>query len=66
MLRELGEGEVHSWVKKIIGNLGEKYKVDVSVVLSLCFIIERSKRIWLEMKKPIDKWLVPTSMWFLL
>ncbi|PWA48812.1 binding protein [Artemisia annua] len=44
MLRELGEGEVSQWVKKI----------------------NRSERTWLEMEKPIEKWLAPTSVWFLL
>ena len=52
MLRELGGGRSFTMGKKGSRNLGEMYKVYVSVALSLSFIIERSERTWLVMKSP--------------
>lgn len=66
LLKEICNGEVTPWVKKICINLGKKKKLRPNIVVSLQNIIRKSEFMWLEDSKPIEKWIAPPGAWFLL
>ncbi|KAK1422460.1 hypothetical protein QVD17_25595 [Tagetes erecta] len=66
LLKEICNGEVSPWVKKICTNLGKKKKLKPKVAVSLQNIIKKSESMWLMESKPIEKWLAPAGAWFLL
>ncbi|KAJ9537063.1 LOW QUALITY PROTEIN: hypothetical protein OSB04_029796 [Centaurea solstitialis] len=66
LLKEICDGEVAPWVKKICINLGKKKKLRPTIVVSLQNIIRKSEFMWLEDSKPIEKWMAPAGAWFLL
>ncbi|KAJ8539803.1 hypothetical protein K7X08_014055 [Anisodus acutangulus] len=65
-LREISDGEVTPWVKKICTNLGKKKKLKPKIVTTLQNIIRSSESLWLSNSMPIDKWTAPPGVWFLL
>ncbi|XP_060174055.1 uncharacterized protein LOC132604530 [Lycium barbarum] len=66
ILREISDGEVTPWVKKICTNLGKKKKLKPKIVTTLQNIIRSSESLWLSNSMPIDKWTAPPGVWFLL
>lgn len=66
LLREICNGEVSPWVKKICTNLGKKKRINHKIVTALQNIIRASESIWLSHCKPIEKWTAPPGAWFLL
>lgn len=66
ILREICDGEVTPWVKKICTNLGKKKKLKPKIVTTLQNIIKSSESLWLSNSMPIDKWTAPPGAWFLL
>lgn len=66
ILREICDGEVAPWVKKICTNLGKKKKLKPKIVTTLQNIIKSSESQWLSNSMPIDKWTAPPGAWFLL
>ncbi|KAH0704943.1 hypothetical protein KY290_009659 [Solanum tuberosum] len=66
ILREICDGEVTPWVKKICTNLGKKKKLKPKIVTTLQKIIKSSESLWLSNSMPIDKWTAPPGAWFLL
>ncbi|KAL5097981.1 hypothetical protein RYX36_002308 [Vicia faba] len=66
LLREICNGEVSPWVKKICTNMGKKKRLKHKIVTALQNIIKVSESIWLNHSKPIDKWTAPPGAWFLL
>ncbi|KAJ0458861.1 putative armadillo-like helical, condensin subunit 1/Condensin-2 complex subunit D3 [Helianthus annuus] len=66
LLKEICNGEVSPWVKKICTNLGKKKKLKPRIAVSLQNIIKKSESTWLTDSKPIEKWLAPPGAWFLL
>ncbi|KAK7354816.1 hypothetical protein VNO80_20317 [Phaseolus coccineus] len=66
LLREVCNGEVSPWVKKICTNLGKKRQMNQKIVIALQNIIRASESIWLSHSMPIEKWTAPPGAWFLL
>lgn len=66
LLREICNGEVSPWVKKICTNLGKKKRMNKRIVTALQNIIKESETIWLSHSMPIEKWTAPPGAWFLL
>ncbi|CAJ2662174.1 unnamed protein product [Trifolium pratense] len=66
LLREICNGEVSPWVKKICTNLGKKKRLNFKIVTALQNIIKVSESIWLNHSRPIEKWTAPQGAWFLL
>ncbi|KAK7289931.1 hypothetical protein RIF29_03976 [Crotalaria pallida] len=66
LLREICNGEVSPWVKKICTNLGKKKRLNHKIVTALQNIIRVSESIWLSNSMPIEKWTAPPGAWFLL
>ena len=66
LLKEVCNGEVTPWVKKICTNLGKKKRLKHKIVTALQNIISTSESIWLSHSMPIDKWTAPPGAWFLL
>ncbi|CAL0301613.1 unnamed protein product [Lupinus luteus] len=66
LLREICNGEVSPWVKKICSNLGKKKRLNRKIVIALQNIIRVSESIWLSHSMPIEKWTAPPGAWFLL
>nr|KYP62448.1 Condensin-2 complex subunit D3 [Cajanus cajan] len=66
LLREICNGEVSPWVKKICTNLGKKKRMNHKIVSALQNIIGASESIWLRHSMPIEKWTAPPGAWFLL
>ncbi|KAK7412933.1 hypothetical protein VNO78_04708 [Psophocarpus tetragonolobus] len=66
LLREICNGEVSPWVKKICSNLGKKKRMNHKIVTALQNIIRASESIWLNNSMPIEKWTAPPGAWFLL
>ncbi|XP_024978621.1 condensin-2 complex subunit D3 [Cynara cardunculus var. scolymus] len=66
LLKEICNGEVAPWVKKICINLGKKKKLRPIIAVSLQNIIRKSEYMWLGDSKPIEKWIAPAGAWFLL
>ncbi|XP_014499034.1 condensin-2 complex subunit D3 [Vigna radiata var. radiata] len=66
LLREVCNGEVSPWVKKICTNLGKKKRMNKKIVIALQNIIRESESIWLSHSMPIEKWTAPPGAWFLL
>ncbi|KAI7736421.1 hypothetical protein M8C21_016094 [Ambrosia artemisiifolia] len=66
LLKEICNGEVSPWVKKICTNLGKKKKLKPKVAVCLQNIIKKSESMWLTDSKPLEKWLAPPGAWFLL
>ncbi|KAI3777801.1 hypothetical protein L1987_47604 [Smallanthus sonchifolius] len=66
LLKEICNGEVSPWVKKICTNLGKKKKLKPKIAVSLQNIIKKSESMWLTDSKPIEKWLAPPGAWLLL
>ncbi|KAK7303782.1 hypothetical protein RJT34_14699 [Clitoria ternatea] len=66
LLREICNGEVSPWVKKICSNLGKKKRMNHKIVTALQNIIKVSESIWLSHSMPIEKWTAPPGAWFLL
>ncbi|TKY72597.1 Condensin-2 complex subunit D3 [Spatholobus suberectus] len=65
-LREICNGEVSPWVKKICTKLGKKKRLNHKIVTALQNIIRASESIWLSHSMPIEKWTAPPGAWFLL
>ncbi|RDX62737.1 Condensin-2 complex subunit D3, partial [Mucuna pruriens] len=66
LLREICNGEVSPWVKKICTNLGKKKRMTHKIVMALQNIIKASESIWLSHSMSIEKWTAPPGAWFLL
>ncbi|KAK7329447.1 hypothetical protein VNO77_23616 [Canavalia gladiata] len=66
LLREICNGEVSPWVKKICMNLGKKKRINHKIVTALQNIIMASESMWLSQAMPIEKWTAPPGVWFLL
>ncbi|KAG2398440.1 hypothetical protein LR48_Vigan468s009100 [Vigna angularis] len=66
LLREVCNGQVSPWVKKICTNLGKKKRMNQKIVIALQNIIRQSESIWLSHSMPIEKWTAPPGAWFLL
>ena len=66
LLREICNGEVTPWVKKICTSLGKKNKLKHRMAMALQNIIRTSESLWLSYSMPIEKWTAPPGAWFLL
>ncbi|KAM0962714.1 uncharacterized protein LOC126606320 [Malus sylvestris] len=66
ILKEICNGEVTPWVKKICTNLGKKKLMKPKFAISLQNIIRTSESLWLSQSLPIEKWTAPPGSWFLL
>ncbi|XP_031114102.1 condensin-2 complex subunit D3 isoform X2 [Ipomoea triloba] len=66
LLREICNGEVTPWVKKICVSLGKKKKVKPKIAIALQNIIRASESLCLSHSLPIEKWTAPLGAWFLL
>ncbi|KAL5541868.1 hypothetical protein UlMin_009578 [Ulmus minor] len=66
LLKEICNGEVTPWVKKICTSLGKKNKLKHKMAVSLQNIIKTSESLWLSHSMPIEKWTAPPGAWFLL
>ncbi|XP_050206637.1 uncharacterized protein LOC126656175 isoform X2 [Mercurialis annua] len=66
LLKEICNGEVAPWVRKICANLGKKKKLKPKLATALQSVIKTSESLWLSHSKPIEKWNAPFGAWFLL
>ncbi|KAG7996008.1 hypothetical protein I3843_01G139000 [Carya illinoinensis] len=66
LLREICNGEVTPWVKKICASLGKKKRLKHKIVIALQNIIRASESLWLRESMPIEKWTAPPGAWLLL
>lgn len=66
LLREICNGEVTPWVKKICTSLGKKNKLKHKIALALQNVMRMSESLWLSYSMPIEKWTAPPGAWFLL
>lgn len=66
LLREICNGEVTPWVKKICTNLGKKKRLKPKIAIALQNIIKTSESLWLSHSMPIEKWTAPQGSWLLL
>lgn len=66
VLKEICNGEVSPWVKKLCTSLGKKNRLKPKLVFALQDIIKSSESMWLSHSMPIDKWTAPPGAWFLL
>lgn len=66
LLKEICDGEVSPWVKKICSSLGKKKKLQKQIATALQNIIKTSESRWLNSSMSIEKWTAPPGAWFLL
>lgn len=66
LLKEIFNGEVTPWVKKLCENLGKKKRLRPKIAIALQNIIKTSESLWLSHSMPIEKWTAPAGAWFLL
>ncbi|XAR57077.1 hypothetical protein NMG60_11025093 [Bertholletia excelsa] len=66
LLKEICNGEVTPWVKKICTSLGKKKWLKPRIVTALQNIIRTSESVWLNHNMPIEKWTAPPGAWLLL
>lgn len=66
LLKELCDGEVLPWVKKICSSLGKKKRLHRQTATALQNIIKASETRWLNDSMPMEKWTAPRGAWFLL
>ncbi|XP_057956928.1 uncharacterized protein LOC131150308 isoform X1 [Malania oleifera] len=66
LLKEICNGEVAPWVRKICTSLGKKKKLNGNIATALQNIIKTSESLWLSHSMPIEKWTAPPGAWFLL
>lgn len=66
ILKEICNGEVTPWVKKICTSLGKKKRLKQKVAVALQNIIQTSESLWLSQSMTIEKWTAPPGAWFLL
>ncbi|GAB4851296.1 hypothetical protein Ancab_030592 [Ancistrocladus abbreviatus] len=66
VLREICDGEVTPWVKKICTSLGKKKRLKPKIATALQNIISTSESLWLSHGMPIEKWTAPRGSWLLL
>ncbi|KAI4364441.1 hypothetical protein MLD38_020533 [Melastoma candidum] len=66
LLKQICDGEVAPWVKRICRNLGKKNLLRPRIVLALQDIIRTSETLWLSFSGPIEKWIAPEGAWLLL
>ncbi|GFZ21796.1 binding protein [Actinidia rufa] len=66
LLKEICNGEVAPWVKKICKSLGKKKRLKPKLASSLQNIIRTSESVWLSHSMPIEKWTAPPGAWLLL
>lgn len=66
LLREICNGEVTPWVKKICASLGKKKRLRHKIVIALQNIIKTSESLWLRQSMLIEKWTAPPGAWLLL
>eukprot|EP00268_Persea_americana_P021801 TRINITY_DN21706_c0_g1_i1.p1 TRINITY_DN21706_c0_g1~~TRINITY_DN21706_c0_g1_i1.p1 ORF type:complete len:1185 (+),score=294.56 TRINITY_DN21706_c0_g1_i1:141-3557(+) len=66
LLKEICDGEVAPYVKKICTSLGKKKQLKLNIALSLQNIIQTSESLWLSHSMAIEKWTAPAGAWFLL
>lgn len=66
LLKEICNGEVTPWVKKICTSLGRKKQLKQKVAVALQNIIQTSESLWLSQSMAIEKWTAPPGAWFIL
>ncbi|PSS01509.1 Condensin-2 complex subunit like [Actinidia chinensis var. chinensis] len=66
LLKEICNGEVAPWVKKICTSLGKKKRLKPKLACALQNIIRTSESVWLSHSMPIEKWMAPPGVWLLL
>lgn len=66
ILKQLCDGEVAPWVRKICSSLGKKKKLKPKIVIALQDIIRASESLWLSRSMPIENWTAPAGAWLLL
>ncbi|KAL2229753.1 condensin-2 complex subunit D3 [Sesamum indicum] len=66
LLKEISDGEVSPWVKKICLSLGRKKKLQTKIATALQSVIRTSESLWLNHSMSIEKWTAPAGAWFLL
>lgn len=66
LLREICNGEVTPWVRKICASLGKKKRLRPKIATALQHIIKTSESLWLSHSMPIDNWTAPPGAWLLL
>ncbi|KAG6756965.1 hypothetical protein POTOM_037264 [Populus tomentosa] len=66
LLKEICNGEVTPWVKKICISLGKKKRLRPKIAIALQNIIKTSESYWVSNSMPIEKWTAPPGAWFLL
>lgn len=66
LLKEICNGEVAPWVKKICTRLGKKKRLKPKIAAALQDIIKTSESLWLSHSMPIEEWTAPPGAWFLL
>lgn len=66
LLKEICNGEVTPWVKKICTSLGKKKRLKPKIAIALQNVIRSSESIWLKHSMTIEKWTAPAGAWFLL
>ncbi|GMH08305.1 hypothetical protein Nepgr_010145 [Nepenthes gracilis] len=66
LLKEICNGEVAPWVKKICRSLVKKNKLKPKIATALQNIISTSESLWLSQSMPIENWTAPRGAWLLL
>lgn len=66
LLKEICNGEVTPWVKKICVSLGKKKRLKPKISSALQNIIRTSESLWLSRPMQIEKWTAPPGAWLLL
>ncbi|KAL0376438.1 UNVERIFIED_CONTAM: Condensin-2 complex subunit D3 [Sesamum calycinum] len=61
LLKEISDGEVSPWVKKICLSLGRRKKLQTKIATALQNIIRTSESLWLNHSMPIEKWTAPAG-----
>ncbi|KAL6343915.1 hypothetical protein AAG906_027687 [Vitis piasezkii] len=56
LLKEICNGEVAPWVKKICTSLGKKKRLKPKIAVALQGMIKASESLWLSHSMPIEKW----------
>lgn len=66
LLKEICNGELTPWVKKICVSLGKKKRLKPKIASALQNIIRTSESLWLSQSMQIEKWTAPPGAWLLL
>ncbi|KAL2922900.1 Condensin-2 complex subunit D3 [Bienertia sinuspersici] len=66
LLKEICNGQVTPWVRKICTSLGKKKKLKPKIAAALQNIVKTSESLWLLHFVSIENWTAPPGVWLLL